>query len=99
MREAELHLLKPRLHQGTLQQARRGELRFALPVGYVHNASGEVSYDPDEPVQHVVRLSFRKFGELGTLHGLLRYLVQHNIAWGVRRREGVGKGTIEWRRP
>jgi hypothetical protein len=99
MSEAELHLLKQRLYQGTLQKARRGALHFALPVGYVHNTSGEVVYDPDEQVQHVVRLIFRKFEELGTLHALLRYLVQHDIQLGVRLREGPAKGTLEWRRP
>jgi Recombinase/Recombinase zinc beta ribbon domain len=99
MSEAELHLLKQRMYQGTLQKARRGALRFALPIGYVHNASGEVVCDPDEQVQHVVRLIFRKFDELGTLHALLRYLVQHDIQVGVRVREGPAKGTLEWRRP
>jgi DNA invertase Pin-like site-specific DNA recombinase len=99
MSEAELHLLKQRLYQGTLQKARRGALRFALPLGYVHNPAGEVGYDPDAQVQHVVRLIFRKFDELGTLHALLRYLRQHNITVGVRLREGPAKGTLEWRRP
>src|SRR5262252_7474923 len=99
MSEAELHLLKQRMYQGTLQKARRGALRFALPIGYVHNPAGEVVYDPDEQVQHVVRLIFRKFDELGTLHALLRYLRQHNITVGVRLREGPAKGTLEWRRP
>jgi hypothetical protein len=68
-------------------------------VGYVHNTAGEVVYDPDEQVQPVVRLIFRKFEELGTLHALLRYLVQHDIQLGVRLREGPAKGTLEWRRP
>src|SRR5215216_4503101 len=99
MSEAELHLLKQRMYQGTLQKARRGALRFALPIGYVHNASGEVVYDPDAQVQHVVQLIFRKFDELGTLHALLRYLVQHDIQLGVRLREGPARGTLEWRRP
>ena len=99
MSEAELHLLKQRLYQGTLQKARRGALSFALPMGYVHNPAGEVIDDPAEQVQHVVRLIFRKCDELGTRHALLRDLVQHNIALGVRRREGPGKGTLEWRRP
>jgi DNA invertase Pin-like site-specific DNA recombinase len=98
MSEAELHLLKQRMYQGILQKARRGALSFALPIGYVHNASGEVVYDPDEQVQHVVRLIFRKFDELGTLHALLRYLVQHDIQLGVRVREGPAKGILEWRR-
>jgi hypothetical protein len=82
-----------------LQKARRGELSFPLPIGYVWAASGEVVFDPDEQVQHVVRLVFRKFEELGTLHALLRYLVQHDIQLGVRGREGPAKGTLEWRRP
>jgi hypothetical protein len=47
----------------------------------------------------VVRLIFRKFEDLGTLHALLRYLVQHDIQLGVRLREGPAKGTLEWRRP
>jgi Recombinase len=99
MREAELHLLKPRMYQGTLQKARRGALSCALPLGYVHNASGEVVDYPDAQVQHVVRLIFRKFEDLGTRHALLRDLVQHDIPLGVRRREGPAKGTLEWRRP
>jgi DNA invertase Pin-like site-specific DNA recombinase len=99
MSEAELHILKQRLYQGTLQKARRGALSFALPIGYIRNASGGVVYDPDAQIQHVVRLIFRKFDELGTLHALLRYLVQHDIQLGVRLREGPAKGTLEWRRP
>jgi hypothetical protein len=55
-----------------VQQARRGALRFALPMGSVYNLAGEVVYDPDEQVQHVVRLIVRKFAEWGTLHALLR---------------------------
>src|SRR5919197_4878394 len=93
MSEAELHLLKQRMYQGTLQKARRGALCFALPIGYLHNTAGEVGYDPDQQVQHVVRLIFRKFAELGTLHALLCYLVQNDIRLGVRLREGPAKGT------
>jgi DNA invertase Pin-like site-specific DNA recombinase len=99
MREAELHLLKQRLYQGTWQKARRGAPRFALPIGYLHDAAGAVVYDPDAQVQHVVRLIFRKFEELGTRHALLRSLVQHDIRLGVRVREGPATGTLEWRRP
>jgi DNA invertase Pin-like site-specific DNA recombinase len=99
MSEAELHRLKQRMYQGIVQTARRGALSFALPIGDVHNASGEVVYDPDEQGQHVVRLILRTFDELGTLHALLRSLVQHDMQLGVRVREGPAKGTLEWRRP
>jgi DNA invertase Pin-like site-specific DNA recombinase len=99
MSEAELHILKQRMYQGSLSKARRGELQFALPVGYVWDAEGAIQFDPDEQVQAVVRLLFRKFEELGTLGSLLRYLVQHQIQLGVRVREGPGKGALVWRRP
>jgi DNA invertase Pin-like site-specific DNA recombinase len=99
MSEAELHVLKQRLHQGKLGKARRGELTFALPIGYVRRPSGQVAFDPDEQVQQVVRLVFRKFEELGTLHALLRYLLKQGIRLGVRVREGEGKGELQWRRP
>jgi DNA invertase Pin-like site-specific DNA recombinase len=99
MREAELHSLQHRMYQGTLQKARRGALSFALPMGSVHNASGEVVYAPDEPVQPVVRLLLRTFAARGTLQALLRSLVQHDMQLGGRLREGPAKGTLEWRRP
>jgi DNA invertase Pin-like site-specific DNA recombinase len=99
MSEAELHILKQRMYQGRLSKAQRGELQFALPVGYVWSATGEIQFDPDEQVQQVVRLLFRKFEDLGTLGGLVRYLAQHQIQVGVRVREGPGKGELVWRRP
>jgi DNA invertase Pin-like site-specific DNA recombinase len=99
MSEAELHILKQRMYQGRLSKAGRGELQFALPVGYVWSPTDEIQFDPDEQVQQVVRLIFRKFEELGTLGGLLRYLAHHQIQLGVRVREGPGKGELVWRRP
>jgi hypothetical protein len=70
-----------------------------VPIGYVRLASGEITLDPDAQVQGVVRLVFRKFDELGTLHALLQYLVRHGIELGVRERCGDTKGRLVWRRP
>jgi DNA invertase Pin-like site-specific DNA recombinase len=97
--EAELHLLKQRMDRGRLNKACRGELACPVPTGYLRRASGEVTLDPDEQVQHVVRLVFRKFEELGTLNAVLRYLVRHHVQLGIRVREGVGKGELEWHPP
>lgn len=99
MSEAELHILKQRMEQGRLNKARRGELAVPVPSGYLRRPSGEVVLDPDEQVQEVVRLIFRKFAERGTLNAVLRYLVTHHIQLGIRVREGPGKGDLEWRRP
>jgi DNA invertase Pin-like site-specific DNA recombinase len=101
MSEAELHLLKQRLYQGCLSKARRGELTFALPTGYIWGSEGQIQLDPDEQVQQVVRLIFQQFEELGTLGGVLRYLARHDIRIGVRLREGpaASRGHLVWRRP
>jgi len=99
MSEAELHILKQRMHQGKLGKARRGGLAFPVPTGYVRRPSGEVVFDPDEEVQRVVRLIFRKFEELGTLHAVLAHLVEHGAKLGIRVRLGEVKGELEWRRP
>ena len=99
MSEAELHILKQRMLEGKRIKAERGELGFSVPIGYVRRPSGEVRLDPDEQVQQVVQLIFRKFEEIGTLNGVLRYLVKHQIQVGVRVLSGINKGDLEWRRP
>jgi DNA invertase Pin-like site-specific DNA recombinase len=99
MSEAELHLLKQRMLAGKQAKAQRGELAIPLPIGYVRRPSGEAALDPDEQVQTVVRLIFAKFAELGTLHGVLRWLVDHGVELGMRLRAGPDKGELTWRRP
>ena len=84
---------------GKLAKAERGELAVPLPIGYVRRPSGEVGLDPDEQAQHVVRLVFSAFRRLGTLNGVLRYLVGQEVQLPVRVHSGPSKGEIEWRRP
>jgi len=99
MSEAELHVLKSRMHQGKLNKARRGALGVPTPTGYIRDAYGQIQMDPDEQVQQVIRLIFRKFEELGTLHALLQYLVEARIQLGVRERTRAGGGLLTWRQP
>ena len=84
---------------GRLAKASRGELAVPLPAGYVRRPSGEVALDPDEQVQAVVRLVFGLSGQLGTVHAVLRFLVEHRVQIGMRERSGPGKGEIVWRAP
>jgi hypothetical protein len=46
-----------------------------------------------------VRLIFRKFAELGTVHAVLRYLVAHQVVLGMRAHRGPEQGELVWRRP
>src|SRR5437764_1175796 len=98
--EAELHVLRQRMHEGRLNKARRGELFNHPPMGYVRLPSaGELAIDPDEQVQSVVRLVFEKFDELGTLNALLRYLAKGQVRLPVRPHCGPERGRLQWHRP
>jgi DNA invertase Pin-like site-specific DNA recombinase len=99
MSEAELHVLRSRLHQGKLNKARRGELFTCVPIGYVRTPEGGMALDPDEQVRSVVTLVFTKFGELGSLTKTHAFLVTHGIHLGLRAYKGAGKGQLVWRRP
>lgn len=99
MSEAELHILRARLHQGKLNKARRGELFTCVPAGYVRAAEGGIALDPDEQVRSVVSLVFAKFAELGSLTRTHAYLVANNIQIGLRVYKGPGKGRLAWQRP
>jgi DNA invertase Pin-like site-specific DNA recombinase len=99
MSEAELHVLKARMHQGKLNKARRGELFTCVPVGYVRSPDGGIALDPDEQVRGVVSLVFAKYAELGSLTKTHAYLVANNIQLGLRVYKGPGKGRLVWHRP
>jgi DNA invertase Pin-like site-specific DNA recombinase len=99
MNEAELHVLKQRMHQGKLNKARRGELFATPPIGYVWSPERRWAIDPDQQVQAVVKLIFDQFDREATMHGLLRYLVHHAIRVPVRPAGGPNRGQLEWHRP
>ena len=99
MSEAELHVLKQRMMAGKRAQAARGALGMPVPMGYVRRPSGEVAKEPDEQAQAVIDLIFDQFARVGTIHAVLRYLVQHQIRVPQRVRFGPNKGELVWRRP
>jgi len=99
MSEAELHLLRSRMLQARLNKARRGEISYHPPIGYVRTPAGGFALDPDPRVQDTVRLLFDKLDELGTVTAVLRYLVANHIPLGVRPHSGPHRGQLEWRRP
>jgi DNA invertase Pin-like site-specific DNA recombinase len=99
MSEAELHVLKSRLQQGLWNKAERGEVLNHAPLGYVRTLAGDYVLDPDEQVQTVVRLIFEQFPQRGSVNGLLKWLVRHDVKLPVRPHFGPNRGELEWRRP
>ena len=98
MSEAELHILRQRMHAGREAKAARGELEAALPRGYVRDARGRVVFDPDLGVQKGVREVFRRFAGSGSLSALLRGLHDDGLRLPVRPRSGPERGELQWRR-
>src|SRR5256884_846342 len=94
MSEAELHVLRTRLHHGKLNKARRGELFTCVPTGYVRSPAGGIARDPDEQVRSVLALVFAKFAELGSVPKVNAYFVAHGLQLGVRIYKGSDKGQL-----
>ena len=99
MSEAELHILKSRLQQGMWNKAARGEVLNHPPIGYVRTVAGDFVIDPDEQVQAVVRLIFEQFTRRGSINGVLKWLVRHDVKMPIRPHCGPSRGQLEWRRP
>src|SRR4051794_21513710 len=99
MSEAELHILKGRMHAGRRAKAGRGELFFDLPRGYVRRPSGEVALDPDEQVRATVRLVFDLSERRRTINRVLVYLAAHDVRVPYRRGGGPREGELARRRP
>jgi len=96
MSEAELHWLRQRLLGGKLEKARQGQLRFRLPTGLVYDPSGQVGLDPDEQVQHAVRLVFDLFETTGSALAVVQHFGTHQLLfptrlWGGPRDYGTGE--------
>ena len=69
--EAELHIMASRLQGAKRAAAERGELRVALPIGYLYDGEGHVIIDPDEEVQAAVCDLFEAFEQTGSAYGVV----------------------------
>jgi excisionase family DNA binding protein len=98
MSEAELHVLRARMRGGLLNKARRGELRYGLPVGLVYDADGHVALDPDKQVQESIRLLFQTFTRLGSAHATVKYFGEQKLLFPTRLSAGSRRGELAWGR-
>ncbi|MFL5864762.1 MAG: recombinase family protein [Solirubrobacteraceae bacterium] len=94
MSEAELHMITSRLQGAKRAAAERGELRFPLPVGYVHDEEGRTIIDPDEEVQAAIRDLFRAFEQTGSAYGVVG--VFRGRRFPKRAYGGAWAGEVRW---
>ena len=95
--QAELHIIRTRLHGGKLNKAQKGELRFPLPVGFVHDGSGIV-LDPDMEVQGAVQTVFELFEKEGTAYAVIQRFNELGLRFPRRSYGGAWDGKLVWGR-
>jgi DNA invertase Pin-like site-specific DNA recombinase len=98
MAQAELHFLHARLQGGKLNKAKKGELRFPVPVGFCYDEQGRIILDPDQEVQGAVSLVFRLFRETGSAFGVMQRFGKSALRFPKRSYGGAWDGRIIWGR-
>jgi DNA invertase Pin-like site-specific DNA recombinase len=96
MAQAELHLLRGRLLGGKLNKARKGELRFPLPVGLSYDEENRIVLDPDEEVQGAVAVVFRLFRETGSAFAVVQQFAKAGLRFPRRSYGGAWNGKLIW---
>lgn len=91
MSEFELNLLRQRSVEAIRQKARRGELRFCVPVGYAWTREGKIEKDPDQRVQQAIALVFSKMTELGSIRQVLLWFRRERAPLPSRELDGPGR--------
>jgi DNA invertase Pin-like site-specific DNA recombinase len=98
MAQAELHFLHARLQGGKLNKAKKGELRFPIPVGFCYDEQTRIAMDPDEEVRAAVGLVFRLFRETGSAFGVMQRFAESGLRFPKRSYGGAWDGKIIWGR-
>src|ERR1700674_341815 len=98
MAQAELHFLRGRLLGGKLNKAKKGELRFPLPVGFCYDGEGRIVPDPDDEVRGAVQLVFRLFQETGSAYAVVQRFAQSGLRFPKRAYGGAWAGKLIWGR-
>ncbi len=93
MSEAELHILKSRLHRGIMSKAQRGELKIPLPIGLVYDPAHRVMLDPDRQVQQTIVHFFNTFRRCGSAWATVAIFRKEDIKFP---RKENGRGEVVW---
>jgi DNA invertase Pin-like site-specific DNA recombinase len=98
MSEYEVSMFRLRAQTAILEKAKRGALYIGEHAGYVYTPEERYELDPDQRVQEIIALIFKKFREFGTANQVVLWFRDHGfeVPYRTRRRR-----TIEaiWKLP
>ena len=98
MAQAELHFIRARLQGNKLNKARKGGLRFPLPVGYVFDELNCIVKDPDAQVRSSIELVFDYFQQSGSAYGVVQRFAREKLDFPKRSYGGTWAGKLIWGR-
>src|SRR6202162_3072427 len=93
--EFELGVLRARMVDAARAKARRGELRIAVPVGFIWHREIGLGFDPDLRLQEVIRLIFARFRKLGSARQVLLSMAADQLHFP-RPSNGQKSVGFEW---
>lgn len=94
--EFELGILRSRMLEAARSKARRGELRYTPPIGFIWDRDAGLGFDPDIRVQEVIHLIFRKFRALGSARQVLLWMATQGVHFP-RPSDGIRTTSFDWR--
>ena len=93
--EFELGMIRARMLDAARAEARRGELRISVPIGYVWHREAGLSLDPDIRLQAVIRLVFDRFRQLGGARQAHLSLAAEDVIFP-RPSDGTRTTSFDW---
>jgi DNA invertase Pin-like site-specific DNA recombinase len=95
--EMELSVMRTRMGLGREAKAARGELKFAIPPGYVHDHNGHIVFDPNRRVREAMADLFERFDTATSMRQLALHYRDTDTPLPVRR--PCGSRTLCWQVP
>jgi len=79
MSERELSVMRQRSVAALRQKAARGALYMTVPIGFLRTRDDRVELDPDQRIQHAIRLMFQQFRITGSVRQTLLWFRHDGI--------------------
>jgi len=94
--EVELRWITQRLVGAKRELAKKGLLRFFIPIGFVYDEHGKLALETNPAVGDAVRLLFSCFNKIGTALGVARHFGQNKLKFPTLVRGGPRAGEYDW---
>jgi excisionase family DNA binding protein len=94
--EFELGILRTRMLDAARAKAKRGELRYTPPIGYIWDRDAGIMFDPDSRLQEVIHTIFARFKELSSARQVLLSMADQGIHFP-RPSDGIRLTSFDWR--